>query len=407
MTRRLLPLVAGLVALAACASATADGNDSGLTAAAPSAAPSTLLIDLEARDPLPFPGYRTDRVTIAPLPDAETEATELLTGWAAFDATLINSTLGGGSDAVSVAVAVDGEIVHAAAFGTRVPDTFDPVEPTDRFRIASISKTITAITALTLVEEGTVGLDEPVGDRIAAALGVAAVDGAASAITLRQLLTHTSGFSQYEDLFFRNQVGSCEEAARIGVTRGLQSPSFRYSNMNYCVLGVLVEALTGRRYDEVVYERLLTPLGISGMRLAPTSDPGPDEVSHRTVPGRRYLEVLGGAGAWVATPSDLVTILDSLDLDSPGWKPLSEDTLAAMTTGVNDPARPDVGYGMGLILYGEGRYGHTGTVESTHAMLFDRADGVSWAVTVSGESPTESVDLARIVDRALAAGGFT
>ena len=118
------------------------------------------------------------------------------------------------------------------------------------------------------------------------------------------------------------------------------------------------------------------------------------------------MEVLGAAGAWVASPSDLVTIIDSLDLSTPGWKPLDADTVSVMKTAANDPLAPDRGYGMGLILYGAGAVGHTGTIESTHAMVLDRADNVTWAVTVSGENPSETVRLAGIVDRALAAGGF-
>ncbi len=314
--------------------------------------------------------------------------------------------LGGGSDAVSVAVAIDGEIEHTAAFGARVPDTFDAVTTTDAFRLASISKTITAITVLQLVEEGLVGLDDPVGALVADDVGIAAPDPAVTAITVRQLLTHTSGLAQYENLFFRNQVGSCEEAAAVGLGRSLSGGGFRYSNMNYCVLGLLIEHLTGEPYEQVVYERLLTPLGISGMRLAPTYDPGPGETEHRTVTGRNYMEVLGAAGAWVATPADLVKIIDSLDADTPGWKPLEPATVAAMKTSATDPATPDRGYGMGLILYGGGAVGHTGTIESTHAMVFDRADNVTWAITVSGENPSETVRLAAIVDRALAAGGF-
>jgi D-alanyl-D-alanine carboxypeptidase len=143
------------------------------------------------------------------------------------------------------------------------------------------------------------------------------------------------------------------------------------------------------------------------MRLAPTYDPGPGEVEHRTVLGRNYMEVLGAAGAWVATPTDLVTIIDSLDPATPGWKPLEPETVAMMKTSATDLAAPDRGYGMGLILYGGGAAGHTGTIESTHAMVFDRADNVTWAVTVSGQNPSDTVRLAGIVDRALAAGGFT
>ncbi len=237
-------------------------------------------------------------------------------------------------------------------------------------------------------------------------MGVGSPSAGVAGLTVRQLLTHTSGFPQYENLFFRNQVGSCEEAAAVGLTRSLQGAGYRYSNMNYCVLGVLIEQLTGQGYEQVVYERLLTPLGISGMRLAPTHDPGPGEVVHRSVPDRNYMEVLGAAGAWVASPADLVAILDSLDPDTPGWKPLDADTVVEMKTAVNDPLAPDRGYGMGVILYGGGAAGHTGTVESTHAMVLDRADNVTWAVTVSGENPSDTVRLAGIVDRALAAGGF-
>ncbi len=398
--------VLGVLALAACSSPTAESTAPPTSAAVP---PSTELFDIEDRDPLPFPGYEVDRVTIAPLPglDRLDDSTGTpLTGWAAFDDEIIRSVLGGGSDAVSVAVAIDGEIVHDAAFGARIPDTFEAVTTTDRFRIASISKTITAITALQLVEEGLVGLDEPVGRLAAFEAGVPTPTDRAAGITIRQLLTHTTGFGQYENLFFRNRVGSCEEAAAVGLT-GSMGGGYRYSNMNYCVLGLVIENLTGQSYEEVVYERLLTPLGISGMRLAPTYDPGPGEVEHRTVVGRNYMEVLGAAGAWVATPSDLVTIIDSLDPDTPGWKPLEPETVAMMKTSATNLSAPDRGYGMGLILYGGGAAGHTGTIESTHAMVFDRADNVTWAVTVSGENPSDTVRLAGIVDRALAAGGFT
>ncbi len=331
------------------------------------------------------------------------------TGWDATDAHLRERLSGNGNRAASFAISIDGEIVHTVAFGARSQAEADPVEPTDRFRIASISKTITAITMLQLVEDGLVGLDEAVGPRLASALGVMAVPGASADITVRQLLTHTSGFAQYENLFFGAQVGSCHDAAVVAFTRGLQGTpgaGFRYSNMNYCVIGLLIEELTGAPYERAVYQHVLTPLGISGMRLAPTHDPGPDEVEHFSAVGRNYMEVLGGAGAWVATPSDLVKIIDSLDLTKPGWKPLDETTLVEMQTSGNDPLVPDRGYGFGLLLYGGGAYGHTGTVESTHAMVLDRNDGVTWALTVSGEYPSDSGALAGIVEEALVEGGF-
>lgn len=400
-------LAVAAVGVTGCSPPTAESE--GLSESDASAPSSAELFDITERDPLPFPGYDVTRVTIAPLPGvaAPDEAdVPAPTGWAAFDQEIVRSVLGGGSDAVSVAVAIDGEIVHEEAFGARIPATLDAVSSTDAFRVASISKTITAITMLQLIEEGLVGLDDPVGVLVAADVGITSPSTAVSAITIRQLLTHTSGLAQYENIFFRGQVGSCEEGAAYALSRSLSGPSFRYSNMNYCVLGLLIEHLTGESYEQVVYERLLTPLAISGMRLAPTYDPGPGEVEHRTVQGRNYMEVLGAAGAWVATPSDLVKIVDSLDADTSGWRPLDPETVAMMKTSATDPVSADRGYGMGLILFGGGAVGHTGTIESTHAMVFDRADNVTWAITVSGENPSETVRLAGIVDRALVAGGF-
>ncbi len=96
-------------------------------------------------------------------------------------------------------------------------------------------------------------------------------------LTVRQLLSHTSGFSKYDDQFFRTGADSCDDAARTGVQRGASGGGYNYSNMNYCVAGVLIEALTGGSYVSAAYEQVLTPLGLSGLRLANTFDPGPQE----------------------------------------------------------------------------------------------------------------------------------
>jgi D-alanyl-D-alanine carboxypeptidase len=141
------------------------------------------------------------------------------------------------------------------------------------------------------------------------------------------------------------------------------------------------------------------------MRLAPTIDPGPDEIQHVTTPGRNYMETLGAAGAWIASPTDLVTIMDSLDASTPGFKPLDPATVLQLIVPFGG-GLGQRGYGYGMISYGGLRFGHTGTIESTHAMLLNRGDGVTWAVTVAGQSPSESTDLERIVNAAFAAGGF-
>ena len=140
---------------------------------------------------------------------------------------------------------------------------------------------------------------------------------------------------------------------------------------------------------------------------------------------------MGGAGAWLAAPADLVTILDSLDPSTPGTKILEPDTLQLMATITETPPDrvagdvalapttfaplpPSSGYGMGLIIFdqpldtdsGAATFGHTGTLESTHAMFVRRPDGLSWAITVSGDYPARTRELATLMDNALLLGGF-
>ena len=354
----------------------------------------------------PFRPFVLESAEAAPAaPTLDDSGDAAPTGWAAFDRSLEDALLRNGNTAASVAVAIGGAVVHEDAFGLRAPFiSEDEAVPGDRFRIASISKPITAITLLQLVEAGAVGLDDEVGQQVADQLQVTPSAGARR-LTVRRLLNHTSGFGKYDTQFFRNGANSCEDAARLGIRQGAGSGGYRYSNMNFCVAGILIEAITGKSYVEAVYEQLLTPLGLSGLRLANTYDPGPGEVLHPSTPDRNYMETLGGAGSWIASPTDLVTILSSLDYSTSGFKPLEPNTVALMETPVGGAAGQR-GYGLGLISYGNGRYGHTGTIENTHAMVLNRSDGVIWSITVSGPYPDDTSQLEAIINRAFEAAGF-
>jgi D-alanyl-D-alanine carboxypeptidase len=389
-----------------------------------------------AERPAPRPVVTRRERTVRP-PRTTVETTTTTTtppaiAWDRFDEALAGRLIGSGDFAAAVAVAVDGEIVHTNAFGYRVPPPLapppalpdgstttastvapppepEPIEPGDRFRIGSISKVITAIVVLQMVEAGQLGLDDAVGGRLGAHVGATVSDPAVAAITVRQLLAHTSGLPGYNNAFFGGGADSCTTAAQQGLSRGLASApgGYRYSNFNYCLLGLLVEEVAGRPYEAVVTDRLLAPLGIQGMRLARTFDDDPAQVVHPSAPLRNYMEVLGAAGSWVATPSDVVTILASLDPATPGWHPLSRPMLELMRQ-PQTMAYPSTGrwYGLGLMSFGDGSYGHTGTVENAHAMVVSRPDGVVWSVLVSGEYPWESNDLRAIFDRSIADAGI-
>lgn len=360
-----------------------DGGEPDLSAIEPDVDPDAVDVDLMV------------------IVDDAGNAAPNLSGWAEFDADLERRLIPADASA-SVAVMVDGQVVHQAAFGERVAGTGEPAEPGDRFRIASISKTVTAIVALRLVEQGALTLDEPVGQVLIDHLGLTVYDPDVPAITLRGLLSHRAGFPKHYDTFFGKGAASCPDAARQGLTGSVSSGgSYNYSNMGYCVLGVLLEAVTGKTYERVVYEELLAPLGISGMRMSSTYDLGPDEVSHHPSPDRNFMETLGAAGAWNATPADVVAILNSIDPATGGWKALSPETMAAMR--YHDAGGSlSGGYGLGLINYPGDAYGHTGTIENAHSMVVVQPDGVTWALAVSGEYPSETEALRAIMRNALA-----
>jgi hypothetical protein len=104
-----------------------------------------------------------------------------------------------------------------------------------------------------------------------------------------------------------------------------------------------------------------------------------------------------------------VRIADALEPSRPGWHPLSEDMLALMRvpapTAVVPPMRTQW-YGMGQIVFADGTWGHTGTVENAHAMVLVRPDGVTWSILVSGEYPSRTGRLRNIFDEALAASAI-
>lgn len=302
----------------------------------------------------------------------------------------------------SVAVMIDGEIVHQSTFGERVAGSGEAVDPTDRFRVGSISKTITAITALRLVERGVLTLDAPVGQVLADHLGLVRYDTDARSITVRRLLSHTAGMPKGDNLMFGGVATSCVDAATRTLASSVGGSGFNYSNVGYCVLTVLIEAVTGKAYERVVNDEVLEPLGIDGMRITSTYELGPDEVSHHPVPGRNYMETLAGAGAWNATPAELVTILDAIDPKTVGIKALTPESMQILRHRIPTGGEPS-GYGLGVINYGGGSWGHTGTIENTRAMALVQADGVTWAVTVSGNSPGDSDALRGIVQGSLAA----
>lgn len=256
-----------------------------------------------------------------------------------------------------------------------------PLTSTSGFRLASISKVLTALVVMQLVEEGEVGLDDTLRTAWGGPIGSA--DPRVANITIRQLLGHTSGFGPLRDTFFRNGAPDWHTAATVALGSVLDHDPgtfYRYSNANYVILGELVERLTGQTLQDAVTRRVLAPEGVTtgvlGTSTAVTDLSGP---AYFVDGNRRYIEALGPAGAWIMSPGDLARVFATLQ---PGRDHplLSDASLAAMRTPTALPDdEPDWSYGLGLMVFPTW-VGHTGTIEDVRTFAVALPNGYTVSV---------------------------
>ena len=329
----------------------------------------------------------------------------------AFDAVVAAATVDHGDISAGVAVMRNGEVLHSAAFGMENPFESTPATTHTRFRIASVSKMLTAAAIMQLVEAGSIELDQPFAGQLG--LDGPFADPRVEAVTVRQLMSHTSGFTASRGIFFGHGLDTWQQAANNALGQVLQfdpGTAFQYSNTNYCLLGLLLESVTGQPFEKAIRERVLEPIDAKA-HLAPTFDTQAGDALHASAAGRNYMEVLGPAGGWVATPLDVAKVASALRLAeiAPADGTLvAKASVDAMRVPVpvpveDPPAVNGWSYGLGLILFGDGSWGHTGTIESTHAIVVNRPDGLTISVLVSGKVPDNTDDLVGVIDLAVAA----
>ena len=322
-----------------------------------------------------------------------------------FDAAIRLHTLDAGSRDISVAVVYDGQVIHSYAASSRKSSR--AVDEQTSFRIASISKILTAVTVLKLVEQGQLELDEPIVGRVADNIGVMLADSRERDISVKQLLAHTSGISNFLKIFF--DAGAYDQMGMLSETLGQSlstepGSAYKYSNVNYVLLGKAIELVTELSYHDAVEQLVLAPLGLDSFRLVGTYEFGPSDALHAVSGGRTYMEQLGAAGAWVATAIDVAKMVDSINADSPTLHILNADLMKLMKAPATPkPVTPIWDYGLGLRLFVSGEWGHSGSIENVHSMAVHRPDGLVVAVLVNGSKPKETDDLIGAINDAVLA----
>ncbi|HET7436279.1 MAG TPA: serine hydrolase domain-containing protein [Thermoanaerobaculia bacterium] len=165
---------------------------------------------------------------------------------------------------LAVAVVRDGKVVLAKGYGLANVELQVPVAPKTVFQGGSIGKSFTATAVMMLVEEGKVALDEKVGKYLGE------VPPSWSGITVRHLLTHTSGLTQYPPDFDQRRDYTEDELLKIieGVPLAfVPGARFEYSNAGYVTLGVLIHRVTGQYYGDFFKKRIFEPLGMTASRV--------------------------------------------------------------------------------------------------------------------------------------------
>ncbi|MFD4998299.1 serine hydrolase domain-containing protein [Streptomyces buecherae] len=276
--------------------------------------------------------------------------------------------------------------------GVRDRKTGAPMDPRARFRIGSVTKTFSSVVLLQLVAEGKVKLDAPVTSYLP---GVLPDDR----ITVRHLLTHRSGLSDYTNEMFAKTVPGFEAVRNRVFTnkelvdRSLREPrttepggAYRYSNTNFVLVGMVIEKVTKNPVAKEYERRVIKPL-----KLKDTSYVHPaTAIKGRHVRGYLHPDEDGAplvdsteqtvswaqaAGAMISSEADLNTFMSALLRG----KLLPSKTLNAMLTVVPADASGTRFYGLGLRRYdlscGTSVYGHTGTVQGFYTYAFTTRDG--------------------------------
>ena len=279
---------------------------------------------------------------------------------------------------VSIAVINGGKVEWARAYGVREAGTTNPVTSNTIFQAASISKAVSAMAALRLVELDKLSLDEDVNRRLVSWKVPESGFTSDRKVTLRGLLSHSSGITDRAD--FQGFASSEPFPSLVEILEGrnpklpqqvqlayMPGTQWQYSGSGYCVMQQLVEDVTGKRFPVVARELVLTPLGMTNSsfqqplpferaRIAATGH----QIGGDPVPGKWFAlpEALGGL--WT-TPTDLARFIIEIQKAKAGEtnRILSPAMTGQMLT------RQARNWGLGLGLEGEGqtaRFQHDGSV---------------------------------------------
>lgn len=308
----------------------------------------------------------------------------------------------------SIAFVKNEELVFCRSYGFADYENGIVAKPENLYRLASVSKLVTTIAIMKLVEEGKMNLNDKVFGKSGyfneeKYLNIR--DQKLKKITILNLLNHTSGWTQrygdpaFNPLAIADKAGNLPPASidsylKYVISRRLYfepGTMYSYSNMAYMFLGTIIEKVTGMKYEDFVRYHILFPNGIYDMHIAHNlyQEKLPNEVRYYEqegspeilscngdsayVPksyGGNDISLLGAGGGWIASAPELAKLLTLIDGFEKVPDILTAKSIEQMTGGLGNP--------LGWKEVANGYWYRTGSFAGTAAMLHRRPDGMEW-----------------------------
>lgn len=322
----------------------------------------------------------------------------------------------------SVAISRQGKLVYARGFGYANLSHSEPMEPSHLLRVASVSKPVTSIAIMKLMEDGRIDLQHkafgPDGYLNDPYYTSVIEDKRIYDITVQQLLEHSAGwnrnagvdgFDSSDPIDFPLHVAKVMQVpnpvgdstlVRFLLSKGLNfrpGSRYSYSNIGYLVLGKIIEKITGQHYEVWVRQNVLQPSGVLEAHLGHNllADKLEREAEYfcpetnnscygtgKKVPfayGGANLEAMNAHGGWLFTARDLVRLLLAVDGSPTRPDILLPATLDTMTT----PSQVTKRYAKGWMVNKRNIWWHTGCLNGSTSLLARNAEGYTWAILLN------------------------
>nr|WP_121272736.1 serine hydrolase domain-containing protein [Pedobacter schmidteae] len=296
---------------------------------------------------------------------------------------------------LAVAVVKNDDIIYTHAFGLKDVASRSPLTNQSLFRIASISKSFSATAIMQLVEAGKLSLNDDFGKLVG--FKVRNPKYPETVITLKMAMSHTSSINDSEGYFNLDAINPDKNVNWAKCYNDYEpGKGYRYCNLNYNMIGAIIEKCSGQRFDQYIKHHILDPLGLYGGyqvdsldssrfatlyeydTLAKTFNPAPTAYASRSTDISKYVlgystPMLSPTGGMKITATDLAKYM-TMHMNFgkyKGTRILSKKSAKLMQTKISDPEN----YGLALLstdklIPGKIMTGHTGSAYGLYSSMF-------------------------------------